>query len=73
MANRFTNGRPKMIDLKIVLVLVTFQMVKQGNHRLHFARTVHSCHPFPPIGDAAYHQHAGGGPSQGHRQHAQKV
>jgi len=28
--------------------------------------------PFLPIGDAAYHQHAGGGPSHGHRQHAQK-
>ena len=27
--------------------------------------------PFPPIGDAAYHQHAGG-PSHRHRQHAQK-
>ena len=27
-------------------------------------------HPFPPIGDAAYYQHAGGGPSQ--RQHVQK-
>ena len=29
-------------------------------------------HPFPRIGDAAYRQHAGGGPSHGHRQHAQK-
>jgi len=29
--------------------------------------------PFPPIGDAAYRQHAGGGPSHGHGQHAQKV
>jgi len=28
--------------------------------------------PFPPRGDAAYRQHAGGGPSHGHRQHAQK-
>ena len=28
--------------------------------------------PFHPIGDAAYHQHARGGPSHGHRQHAQK-
>jgi len=27
--------------------------------------------PFPPIGDAAYRQHAGGGPSRGHKQHAQ--
>jgi len=25
--------------------------------------------PFPPIGDAAYRQHAGGGLSHGHRQH----
>ena len=29
--------------------------------------------PFPPIGDAAYHQHAAGGPSHGHRQRAQKL
>jgi len=28
--------------------------------------------PFPPIGDAAYRQRAGGGPSHGRRQHAQK-
>jgi len=28
--------------------------------------------PFPPTGDAAYRQHAEGGPSRGHRQHAQK-
>ena len=44
---------------------------KQGNRKLHFARAVHSRHPLPPIGDAAYRQHAGGGPSHGHRQHAQ--
>jgi len=29
--------------------------------------------PFPPTGDAAYHQRAGGGPSHGHGQHAQKI
>jgi len=28
---------------------------------------------FPSIGDAAYRQCAGGGPSNGHRQHAQKL
>jgi len=28
--------------------------------------------PFPAIGDAAYRQHAAGGPSHGYRQHAQK-
>jgi len=28
--------------------------------------------PFPAIGNAAYRQRAGGGPNQGHRQHAQK-
>jgi len=28
--------------------------------------------PFPPIGDAAYRQHAGKGPSHGHRQHARR-
>ena len=46
--------------------------VTQVNRRSHFARAVHSRHPFPPIGDAAYCQHAEGGPSHGHRQHAQK-
>jgi len=40
--------------------------------RLHFARAAHSRHPFPPIGDAAYRQHAGGRPSHGHRQRALK-
>ena len=32
--------------------------------------------PFPAIGDAAiaaYRKHAGGGPSLGHRQHAQNI
>ena len=28
--------------------------------------------PFPPIRDAAYRKHAGGGPSHRHRQHAQE-
>ena len=28
--------------------------------------------PFPPTGDAAYRQHAGRGPSDGHRQYAYK-
>ena len=42
---------------------------QQGNRRLHFARAVHPVTPFSPIGDAACRQHAGGGPSHGHRQH----
>ena len=29
--------------------------------------------PFPAVGDAACHQHAGGGPSHGHGQRAQKI
>ena len=29
--------------------------------------------PFPAIGDAAYCQRSGGGPSHGHRQYAQKI
>jgi len=29
--------------------------------------------PFPTTGDAAYRTHAGGGPSHGHGQHAQKI
>jgi len=33
---------------------------KEGIRRSHFARTVHSHHPFPATGDAAYHQPAGG-------------
>jgi len=45
---------------------------QQGNRRLHFARAVHSRHTLPAIGDAANRQHAGAGPSHGHRQHAQK-
>jgi len=51
---------------------VTQLLAQQGSHRLHFALAVHSRHPFPPIGDAAYRQLAGGGPS-GHREHAQKL
>jgi len=46
--------------------------IKQGNRRLHFAPAVHSRHPFLPIGNAAYLQHAGRGPSHGHEQHTQK-
>jgi len=44
-----------------------FPYIKQRNkaidrieYRLHFARSVHYRHPFPPTGDAAYSQHAGG-------------
>ena len=44
---------------------------KQGNRRLHFTRGVHSRHPFPLVGDAAYRQR-GEGPSHVHGQHAQK-
>jgi len=48
-------------------------MIKtRQSRRLHFARAVHSRHPFPPIGDAACRQHAGGRPSHGYRQHAQQ-
>jgi len=53
-------------------VLSLTEQYKQGNRRLHFARALHSRHPFPLIGDAAYLQHAGEGPSHGHRHHAQK-
>jgi len=45
--------------------------MKQCNRRLHFSRAMHSRHPYPPIGDAAHRQNTGG-PSHGHRQHAQK-
>ena len=34
---------------------------------------MHSRHPFPPKGDAVYHQRARGGPNHGHRQYAQKI
>ena len=46
---------------------------KQGNRRLHITHAVHSRHPFPLIGDVAYRQHAGGGPSHGHRQHTYRI
>ena len=46
---------------------------QHGNRRLHFSCAVHSRHPFPPIGDAAYRQHPGEGPSHGHRQNAPKI
>ena len=29
--------------------------------------------PFPAIGDAANRKHVGGGPSYGHKEHAQKI
>jgi len=48
------------------------QQLKQGNRRLHFARAVHSRHPFSPFGDAVYRQHAGGGPSHRYRQQSVK-
>ena len=53
-------------------LLLQITRKKQGNRRLHFASSVHCHHRFPQIRDVAYHQHAGGGPSHGHRQHTQK-
>jgi len=47
--------------------------VKQGNRGLHFAALCTPVTPFSPIGDAAYRQHTGGGPSYGHKQHAREV
>jgi len=47
--------------------------IEQGNRNSNTSPVL--CIPvtvFPAIGDAAYRQHAGGGPSHGHRQHAQK-
>jgi len=58
----------RFLPAKILATLI----IRQGNRILHFARAVHSRHSFPPIGDAAYRHHARGGPSHGHRQHAQK-
>ena len=49
-----------------------------GDRMILFAANALECivngeeNPFPAIGDAAYRKHAGGGPSHGHRQHAQK-
>jgi len=48
------------------------QILIKMYRRLHFARAVHSHHPNPPIGDAAYHQHDAAGESHRHRQHAQR-
>jgi len=46
---------------------------EQGNRRLCTSPAVCTpVTPFPPIGDAAYRQHAGGEPSHRHRQHEQK-
>jgi len=45
---------------------------KQDNRRLHFVPRCALPSPFLSIGDAAYHQRAGGGPSHGRRQHVQK-
>jgi len=53
-------------------VVMSAANITQGNRILHFALAVHSRHPFRPIGDAVYRQHARRGPSHGHRQHAQK-
>jgi len=69
----------KLVTLSCISGHSTFKTIllnygiKQGNHRLHFACALHSRHPFPPIGDAAYRQHAAGGLSHEHRQHAQKI
>jgi len=57
-----------------------------GHNKAYFARAAHSHPPFPAdnafsmgkknpfsaIGDATYRKHVRGGPSHGHRQHAQK-
>jgi len=48
-----------------------YPQVEQSNRRLHFALTMHSRHPISA--DVAYRQHAGGGPSHGYGQHAQKI
>jgi len=46
--------------------------VEQGNRR-YFTPLYTPVTPLRPIGDTAYRQRAGGGPSHGHRQHAQKI
>jgi len=49
-----------------------------GDRMIPFAASELQCtvngeeNPFPAIGDAAYRQYVGGGPSHGYRQHAQK-
>jgi len=40
---------------------------------VNYTSPAHSRNPFPSIGDAVYRQLAGGGPSHGHRQRAQKI
>ena len=46
---------------------------QQANRRLHFTLACTPVTPFPLIGDAAQHQHAGGGQSHGRGQHAQRI
>ena len=62
--------------------MVHFQKLKHGYHvneiqcenkaivGLHSPALCTPVTPFSPIGDVAYRQHAGGGPSHGYRQHA---
>jgi len=45
-----------------------------GDRMIPFAASVSGEeNPLRAIDDAASHKHAGGGPSHGHRQHAQKI
>jgi len=59
-ASSSTTETRRMTGYRINNSNMTIHNYKQGNHRLQFARAVHSRHPFLPIGDVAYHQHAGG-------------
>jgi len=55
------------------------QRATSKDRMIPFAESALQCivngeeNPFPAIGDAAYRQLVGGGPSHGHRQHAQKM
>jgi len=59
-------------DSNLAALLITVTLGKSQFNKAIVDRAVHSRHSLPPTGDAAYRQHAGGGPSHGHRQHARK-
>jgi len=46
------------LPCNMALIIPHLKQKQHGNHRLHFAHAVHSHHPLPAKGDAAYRQHA---------------
>ena len=61
------------MDWRNVLQLLSWKSHNRNNNAIVDYNSPALCTPvtLPPIGDAAYRQHAGGGLNHGHRQHAQ--